>query len=213
MAIDKETFNTWNSVGKLYEEKFMDMDIYNHTYDTFLRLLTPDNASVLDIGCGPGNISRYLYNAKSGLKISGMDMSPNMIELAKKNIPTGSFSVLAIQEIDTLAKKYDGIVAGFCIPYLSLEEVSHLIGNIHNLIAENGIFYLSFVEGDHKDSGYATASNGMRTYFHYYEPDTIVALLAKHQFNILNIEIIDYENSAREKHIIIISQKNKSFNL
>ncbi|MDA3615977.1 class I SAM-dependent DNA methyltransferase [Polluticaenibacter yanchengensis] len=207
MAIDKETFNTWNSVGKLYEEKFMHLDIYNHTYDTFLRLLPPDNASVLDIGCGPGNISRYLYNAKPGLKISGMDMSPNMIELAKKNIPAGSFSVLAIQEIHTLAKKYDGIVAGFCIPYLSLEEVSYLIGNIHNLISENGIFYLSFVEGDYNHSGYATASNGMRTYFHYYKPDTMAALLAKHQFKTLNIETVAYGHSPGEKHIVIISKK------
>lgn len=207
MAIDEETFNTWNNVGKLYEEKFMHLDIYNHTYDTFLNLLPSSNATVLDIGCGPGNISNYLYNLKPGLKITGIDMSPNMIELAKNNIPHADFIVLDIQNIHKLTSLFDGIVAGFCIPYLCYNDVSDFLEKLGNIISEKGIFYLSFVEGAYNNSGYLTSSNGMRAYFYYYSTDMITSLLVKYQFNILNIEIIDYSHSPGEKHIVIISKK------
>jgi hypothetical protein len=31
------TFDTWNKVAQIYQEKFMDLDIYNDTYDAFLN--------------------------------------------------------------------------------------------------------------------------------------------------------------------------------
>ena len=52
----KETFKTWNKVASLYEDKFMDLDLYNNTYDYFCELVK-DNAKILEIGCGPGNIT------------------------------------------------------------------------------------------------------------------------------------------------------------
>lgn len=29
----QETFETWNKIAGLYEEKFMDLDLYNQSYD------------------------------------------------------------------------------------------------------------------------------------------------------------------------------------
>ena len=58
----RETFETWNKVAQLYEDKFMDLDLYNDTYDQFCELLLKKNASILEIGCGPGNITKYLLS-------------------------------------------------------------------------------------------------------------------------------------------------------
>ena len=79
----KETFDTWNKVAKLYQEKFMDLDLYDDTYDTFCAELPIENATILEIGCGPGNITKYLLNKRPDFRIEGIDISPNMIELAK----------------------------------------------------------------------------------------------------------------------------------
>ena len=49
----QETFNTWNKVAKLYQDKFMDLDLYDDTYDTFCEAVNIENATILEIGCGP----------------------------------------------------------------------------------------------------------------------------------------------------------------
>lgn len=49
----KETFETWNKLASLYQDKFMDLDLYNHTYDFICDSMTKRGAKLLEIGCGP----------------------------------------------------------------------------------------------------------------------------------------------------------------
>ena len=42
----QETFHTWNKLAKIYEDKFIDLDLYNDTYDDFLDLILKPNASI-----------------------------------------------------------------------------------------------------------------------------------------------------------------------
>jgi len=57
----KETFKTWNQIAHLYQEQFMDLDLYNNSYDIFCNLLKKQ-PTILEIGCGPGNIPRYIIS-------------------------------------------------------------------------------------------------------------------------------------------------------
>ena len=54
----KITIQTWKKVAKLYEEKFMDFEIYNESYEAFYSEISKPNASILEIGCGPGNVEK-----------------------------------------------------------------------------------------------------------------------------------------------------------
>lgn len=74
----KETHNTWNKIAKLYKERLMSIDLYNDTYEQFCSLLPLLNANILEIGCGPGNITRQLLNLNSNLNILATDVSENM---------------------------------------------------------------------------------------------------------------------------------------
>ena len=67
MEIDKykETCETWDKVAVLYQEKFMHLDLYNETYDFLCNTLPNGHSSILEIGCGPGNITKYLLSNKS----------------------------------------------------------------------------------------------------------------------------------------------------
>ena len=80
----KETFETWNKVASLYQEKFMKLDFYNETYNFICNSIIKDSAKLLEIGCGPGNITKYLLTQRPDFNIYGIDIAPNMIELAKK---------------------------------------------------------------------------------------------------------------------------------
>lgn len=204
----KITFQTWNKIADIYQDKFMNMDIYDHSYDLFLSHLK-EQASVFEIGCGPGNITHYLLSKKPGLKIKGTDVAPNMIALAAKNNPSASFEVMDCRTIDTLKNKFDAIVCGFCMPYLSKEDCEKLIADSSSLLYPEGIIYLSTIEGDYKKSGFESGSSGDKAYVYYHEKQHILDTLNKNNFDLLHLEKIAYKRSTEvtDVHLVFIARK------
>jgi 2-polyprenyl-3-methyl-5-hydroxy-6-metoxy-1,4-benzoquinol methylase len=206
----KETFETWNKLASQYQDKFMDLDLYNDTYDFFCKLITKDDAKLLEIGCGPGNITKYLLARRPDFDIFGIDIAPNMIELAKKNNPSATFAIMDSRQISKLETKFDGVVCGFCLPYLSQTDSKIFITDCNNLLNENGVLYLSFVEGDPDESGFQVASSGDRTFFYYYKLDELTALLKKNNFKQIKIFKVEYNRGEKEIEIHTILTAKKS---
>lgn len=184
----------------LYQEKFMDMDVYNDTYDFICTAVASPNAKLLEIGCGPGNITRYLLSRRPDFKIFGIDIAPNMVELARKNNPEAVFAVMDSREINRLTERFDGLIAGFCLPYLSPAESSELISTAVELLHENGLIYLSFVEGDPGESDFKTGSSG-RVFFQYHRLTDIKKELSRNKFEEIKVSHIAYKNQAAETEI------------
>jgi SAM-dependent methyltransferase len=212
MDYTKETFETWNKLASLYEEKFMHLDLYNETYDLVCELLPIKNAKILELGCGPGNITKYILSKRPDFNIYGLDSAPNMIELAVKNNPTANFHVMDCREIHEIKDSFDGVVCGFIVPYLSPLEAEKLVADVNQLLENNGLFYLSFVEGDALKSGFKTTSTGDRSYFFYHEMDEIFKHLIQSSFEILKVFNVDYKISENEfeTHTIIMSRKKSA---
>ncbi len=204
-----ETFETWNKVAFLYQTKFMDLDLYNETYDFICSSIQKADAKVLEIGCGPGNITKYLLSKRPDLKIHGIDIAPKMIELAKLNNPSASFATMDARQIDQLKAKYDAIVCGFCLPYLSQTDSQKLITDCYNLLNENGLIYLSFVEGDPNISDYQLSSGGDRSYFYFHILEDLKSKLIESKFAEITTFNVDYEKSENEVeiHTIVIAKK------
>lgn len=205
----KETFATWNKMAKLYEDKFMNLDLYNETYDFICQSITKENAKILEIGCGPGNITKYLLSKRPDFKILGTDIAPKMIELAQQNNPTANFAVMDARQISEINDQFDGIIAGFCLPYLSPTECTTLLSISNRLLANNGFIYLSFVEGNPNDSGFMTNSNGDRVYFQYHELTTLQTSLNANGFENIEVFKVAYKKSAIEidVHTIVTAKK------
>ena len=206
----QETFETWNHLAALYQEKFMDLNIYHGTYLEFCKQLRNEEASILEIGCGPGNITQFLLSQNPRFKIHGIDIAPNMIALAQKNNPTAKFEVMDYRQINQLNNKYDGIIGGFCLPYLSEIECKELISNARLLLNQQGLIYLSFVEGSPDGSEFKTSFAG-RVYFQYHRLETILEDLYMQGFQHIQTYKVDYPRGEGqiEKHTIIIAQMPK----
>ena len=188
-----KTIETYNAVVSNYEEKFMEMDLYNDTYDLFCSMLG-SNSKVLDVGCGPGNITKYFLNIREDLVITGIDLAPNMIERAKLNIPNANFIVKDALKINELTDKFDAIVIGFCMPYLNKEDCSKLIKLSSEKLLSKGIIYISTMEDDYTKSGFETTSfsDGKEVFVYYHQEDNIKNELMNNGFEILKIERKDY---------------------
>lgn len=208
----KETFETWNKVASLYQDKFMDLPIYNDSYDIICKQLTKRQSHVLEIGCGPGNISHYLLKQRPDFNIKGIDISPNMIGLAKKNNPSGDYCVMDCRKISELNTTFDCIIGGFCLPFLSESDSVKLVSDCDKLLNPGGIIYLSFVEGLPEHSGYKVSSSGDRVYFNLHTLHNLTSLLKNNGFELLNILKVPYQKSSKEKevHTILIASKNSN---
>lgn len=205
----QETFETWNKMAQLYEDKFMNLDLYNDTYSTFCELIDSSNTSILEIGCGPGNITKYLLGRNQEFIIKAIDISEKMIKLAQKNNPNAEFEVMDCRDIHTIKSKFDAIVCGFSIPYISQSECSKLIADCNTLINEKGVLYISFVAGDYQNSGYKTGSSGDRVYFYYHNLEDIKKDLKINSFNIFKLIEKKFSKSdgTDEIHTILIAKK------
>jgi ubiquinone/menaquinone biosynthesis C-methylase UbiE len=81
----------------------------NHEFVEIVRELIPENATtVLDVGCGPGDVMIRLARRCPSLKITAVDGSPEMIQLAAKVVATCGLS----QTIEAL----HGYVPGLPLP-------------------------------------------------------------------------------------------------
>ena len=209
-----ETFKTWNKVALLYQEKFMDLDLYNETYDFICSSLNKPNSKILEIGCGPGNITKYILSKRPDLDIFGIDIAPNMIDLAKINNPNANFAIMDSREISKIETKYDGIICGFCLPYLSQTDAENLFFDAKNLLINNGLIYISFVEGDPNKSDFQIGSSGDRSYFYYHTLDKLKTQLLDNSFEDLKTFKVEYEKSETEIdiHTILTAKKKTTAN-
>jgi 2-polyprenyl-3-methyl-5-hydroxy-6-metoxy-1,4-benzoquinol methylase len=205
------TFNTWNKVASLYQEKFMDVDLYNDSYDKFCKEIKEVNPSILEVGCGPGNISKYLLKQRPDFRIKAIDVAHNMLQLAKKNNPTVQFEEMDGREIHRLKEKFDGIMVGFCLPYLSKEDAVKLIQDSFQLLNDNGLLYFSFIEGDYENSGYETGSSGDKAFVYYHQEAYLKNVLQQQQFEVFEILHKDYPKGDTEiqTHCILIAKKRQ----
>jgi len=166
----------------------MDVDLYNDTYDSFCELVEKHNPAIFEIGCGPGNITKYILRKRPDFRVEAIDVAPNMIELAKANNPTVNFSVMDCRDIDSLPAKYDAIIAGFCMPYLSKEDNAKLLRDCAGLLKKGGIFYFSAIKGDYANSGFVDTSTGDKSYVYYYTEDYLRQELAQNNFEVLEVK-------------------------
>lgn len=61
--------------------------------DLLARVSIADPAEVLDLGCGPGNLTRTLAEIWPQARVRGLDSSVEMIEQARRDVPDVTFEV------------------------------------------------------------------------------------------------------------------------
>lgn len=97
--------------------------------------------SILDYGCGTGTFSRFLHS--KGAVVTGVDVSENMIEVAKKNKPDGiSYSAITSGDLDSIPlNSFDFVVSNFVLCTISSkEEISNILRQIYRVLKKDGSF-------------------------------------------------------------------------
>lgn len=205
----KNTIRTWKKVANIYEEKFMDIDLYNESYTAFCSEISKSDASILEIGCGPGNVTRWLRKHLPESTILATDVASEMIEVAKKNVDNVQFEILDARDIDSLKEKFDAVLCGFCVPYLDKSDLKLLIQNSASLLNYGGVIYLSFIEGDYSDSELQTGSTGDSMKVHYYKESEVHGFFETNSIDPIQSIRVPYPlpDGSEQIHLILLGRK------
>lgn len=201
----------FSKYAEKYEQQYMDVGLYTRALDVFCDGITTETPRILEVGCGPANITNYLTSKRPDFNILATDLSAEMLERAKQNNSTAKFQQLDLRKIDTLHQSFDGIVCGFCLPYLGKNEVETFVENAAKLLAENGLLYLSTMEAAFETSGFQKPSTGNDTplYIHYYPAEYLTAVLVKNNFSIYHLSRKTYTDHHKNQvtDLLLIAQK------
>lgn len=109
----------------------------------FLALL-PENAEVLDLGCGTGRDTVYLEDA--GCYVTPMDGSEQMCRLAEiytdKEVLHMTFEEMEFEEV------FDGIWACASLLHVEGKDMDRIMKKVVNALKPDGVLYMSFKYGD-----------------------------------------------------------------
>ena len=200
-----ETKAVWNSLPQLYAERFDDISLYQNGFDFLLQHI-PQQSTLLEIGCGPGNVTQYIHQQRPDLVITATDFAENMLNFAQNRFPIIQFNQLDIRDLNTITETYHSILVSFCIPYINANEVQQFFQVAHGKLEQNGLLYLSYVDDKHEKSGYQTNSKGQKMFFNYYEKKELVVWAQN--FEVIFEETIVYpKGESIEKHIALIFRK------
>lgn len=205
----QNTIQVYNQVAQQYEDKFMKATIYHHSYEKLLKYASLKHQKVLDVACGPGNISKYLLDRRADFSVVGVDAAFKMIELAKKNVPQATFKVLDCRDILKLKEQYDIIIFGFCFPYINKEDVLKLIVDAYELLNEGGLLYISTMIGNYTlDSGNKSSSNGKHSmYMYFHEKEYLIEAL-QDKFQIVENFTKPYQEGVKnDTDLFLIAKK------
>ncbi len=200
----------FNKYASEYQAKFMDTKEYHNSFNLFCNAITKTNATVLELGCGPGNITQYLLHKRNDFKILATDLSANMLKLAKQNNLAAKFKLLDCRKINTLKNNYDAIMCGFCLPYLTTTQTTIFIKDAALKLNTNGILYIStMLENEFNKSGNKAGSKGDVMYMNYHKDLDILNTLTQNNFKVLHFIEQNFETTDGIKTIdgIFIAKK------
>lgn len=200
------SIEAYNSSAETFANKIGSLENYNPCYD-FLLSQIKDGDEVLDLACGPGNISAFLDKQKK-LSITGYDLADEMLKIARKKIPQGNFINQSIIHFST-ETQYKLIINGFGIPYLSLNQAETSFECSFASLRDGGLFYLSFMEGNREGFESTSFAPDEQFYVYYHNPETIKEILTQIGFSTLKEWILPYsepDGSITNDHIWILKK-------
>lgn len=100
------------------------------------------NGPVADIGCGPGHITAYLLSL--GLDAFGIDLSPAMIDVARRDHPGLRFEVGSMTGLDLADDSVTGLLAWFSLIHVPDDEVPAVLAEFLRVLRPGGPLLLGF---------------------------------------------------------------------
>jgi SAM-dependent methyltransferase len=142
-----------------------------------------------DVGCGPGHVTRYLHDR--GASVTGVDLSPAMIEAARRLSPGIEFAQADMRSLGFEDESLGGIAAFYSIIHIPRADVVAVLAEMRRVLRPGGLLLLAFHIGDnivHLDEWWGRR---VSVDFHFFRPEEMKGFLKEAGFRV--VEVVERE--------------------
>ena len=142
-----------------------------------------DLGPVLDVGCGPGTVTAHL--AGLGLDVAGVDLSPGMIEHARRRYPGLGFAVGSATDLHLADGSLGGVLGWWSLFNLPRDVLAAVVASFERALVPGG----SIVIGTHVGDGdvlRVEAYGGVPVTWttHLWQPEQLAGVISNAGFEI-----------------------------
>jgi ubiquinone/menaquinone biosynthesis C-methylase UbiE len=174
VASDYSEVNRWALTTKPFDRAML---------VAFAELInTRSLGRVADLGCGPGHVTAFLQ--EQGLDVFGVDLSSQMIRLAKKDHPTMPFQVGSIHALALGSGTLGGITSWYSIIHTPPGRLPETFDEFSRVLVEGGYLVLAFQVGNeqvHIERGYG---HSVKLDAYRMDPNETTELLSSAGFSV-----------------------------
>lgn len=127
----------------------------------------PEGAKVLDLGCGPGNLSAAM--AAVGMDVDAMDASPEMVAHARATHGL-HVCVARFDEIEG-ERLYNGVWANFSLLHAPKSDMPGHLATLHRALVPGGLLHIGMKLGE------GEARDDIGRFYAYYSEEELTGLL------------------------------------
>lgn len=148
--------------------------------DAFAEAVTAgDDPTVLDAGCGAGRMSRYL--AERGCRVHGVDLSPGMVAMARRDHPDLAFTVGSLTGLPVADDRYAGVMLWYSIIHTPPAGQARIFDEVARVLRPAGHVLVGFQSGEgvrDVSAAYSRFGHSVELERHLYTPDQVAARLS-----------------------------------
>lgn len=135
--------SSYDAVAEVYAQTFFD-ELSRKPFDRELldafAAVVP-KASALDVGCGPGHVGRHL--SERAMDVVGVDLSPCMIEVARRLNPALRFEVADMRNLPAGDATVGAVVAFYSLIHIPRAEVPAVLREFRRVLTPSGRLLLA----------------------------------------------------------------------
>lgn len=175
----------YNKIALKYNETRNRFD--NKTELEYFANLLPENARILDAGCGAGiPVTKFLV--ERGYSVTGIDISTKMLEIARIQVPKAKFIEGDMTKSSLPDESFHGIVSLYAVIHVPREKHKKVFQNFYRLLRPNGILFLC--TGPEEWEGTDGYLEGVEMFWSYPSPENSLSWLLDAGFEIIRDEIL-----------------------
>ena len=149
-ARDQRVRTSYDAVASVYADHFVDELRAGLPFETWLldRVAAhADGGPVVEVGCGPGHVTAYLADA--GADATGIDLSPGMVEEARRRFPDGSYEVGDLRRLMRPATSagWSAVLGWYSLIHLAASELPDAVAALARPLAPGGWLVLALHAG------------------------------------------------------------------
>ena len=178
-ARDDRVRATYGAVAEAYAEHLA-AELDDLPFERWLleRIASEATGPVVEVGSGPGHVTAYLSSV--GADAHGLDLTPEMVEVARSRFPDVRYDVGDLRRLMRLesAAGWGAVLAWYSLIHLASSELPAALESLVRPIAPGGLLVVALQAGDdvaHLDEWFGV--DGLALDFVRHDPESIVALV------------------------------------